>query len=41
MKLSEGEKAGVFALIYLWLALIASWFTIACIAWYHIKEWFV
>lgn len=41
MKLNEGEKAGVFAMIYLGLALIAAWFVIGCIAWYHIKEWFV
>jgi len=39
-KMSEGEKAGVFAMIYLWMALIAVWFTIGCIAWYHIKELF-
>ena len=39
MKLNEGEKAGVFAMIYLWMALIAVWFTIGCIAWYHIKRW--
>jgi hypothetical protein len=41
MKLNEGEKAGVFAMVYLWLALIAAWFIIGCIAWYHIKEWLV
>jgi hypothetical protein len=38
-KMNEGEKAGVFAMIYLWMALIAVWFTIGCIAWYHIKRW--
>jgi len=40
MKLNEGEKAGLFATIYLGMAFAAVWFTIGCLSWYHIKELF-
>jgi hypothetical protein len=39
--MTEGEKAGRWAMAYLLVALVAIWWTIACIAWYHIKEWFL
>lgn len=39
--MTEGEKAGRWAMAYLYVALIGAWFTVACIAWYHIKELFV
>lgn len=39
--MSEGEKAGRWAMAYLLMVLIAAWWTIACIVWYHAKEWFL
>jgi hypothetical protein len=39
--MTEGEKAGRYAMAYLLMALVATWWTIACIAWYHFKEWFL
>ncbi len=39
--MTEGEKAGLWAMIYLIMIFIATWWTIACITWYHIKEWFL
>jgi hypothetical protein len=38
--MTQGEKAGMFAMAYLWMALVAVWFNVGCIAWYHIKRWF-
>lgn len=37
--MNEGEKAGRWAMAYLLVALAVAWWTIACIVWYHIKEW--
>ena len=39
--MTEGEKAGRWAIAYLLIALVGAWWTIVCIAWYHIKEWFL
>lgn len=39
--MTEGEKAGRAAVVYLLMALVATWWTIACIAWHHFKEWFL
>ena len=39
--MTDGEKAGWWAVVYLSIALIGTWFTIACITWYHIKLWFL
>jgi hypothetical protein len=39
--MNAGEKAGWWAMAYLYIALVGVWFTVACIAWYHIKEWFL
>lgn len=39
--MTEGEKAGRWAVAYLLVALVATWGTVACIAWYYIKEWFL
>jgi len=39
--MSEGEKAGRWVVAYLMMAHIALWWTVACIAWHHIKEWFL
>ena len=38
--MTEGEKAGRYAMAYLLMALVATWWTIACVVWYHVKEWF-
>ena len=35
--MTEGEKAGRYAMAYLLMALVATWWTIACIAWAFIK----
>lgn len=39
--MNEGEKAGWWAMVYLYIALVGVWFTVACIAWHQIKEWFL
>jgi hypothetical protein len=39
--MSEGDRAGWWAVAYLLFALFATWFTIACIVVWHIKEWFL
>jgi len=39
--MTEGDKAGAWAMAYLWIALIAVWFIVVCLAWYHIKAWFL
>lgn len=39
--MNAGEKAGWWAMAYLYIALVGVWFTVGCIAWYHIKEWFL
>lgn len=39
-KLSEADKAGIWALVYLGMVLFAAWFTIIAIVWAHIKRWF-
>ena len=37
--MSEGEKAGCWAMVYLYMVLFAVWFTIASLVWFHVKEW--
>lgn len=39
--MNEGERAGRWAMAYLLIALVTTWFTVICISWYHIKEWFL
>lgn len=39
--MTEGEKAGRWALVCLLVVLVATWWTVACIAWVHIKKWFL
>ena len=39
--MTEGEKAGRWAMAYLYMALFALWFNIVAIAVWHIKEWFL
>ena len=39
--MTDGEKAGCWAMAWLLMVLFATWFTIVCIAWYHIVEWFL
>ena len=39
--MTEGDKAGLWALAYLYMALFATWWTVGCIVWYHIKKWFL
>lgn len=39
--MTEAEKSGAWAMAYLCLVLIAVWFTTACLAWYHVKKWFL
>lgn len=39
--MNEGEKAGCWAMVYLLMALFATWFTIVCIVGFYIKEWFL
>lgn len=38
--MTEGDKAGLWAMAYLYMALVAVWFTIGCLTWYHFKQWF-
>jgi hypothetical protein len=39
--MNEGEQAGRWAMMYLYMVLFAVWFNIACIVGWHIKEWFL
>ena len=39
--MSEGERAGRWALAYLCMALFATWFTVISIIGVHIKDWFL
>jgi hypothetical protein len=39
--MNKGDEAGAWAMVYLWMALIAVWFVVVCLAWYHIKERFL
>lgn len=39
--MTETEQAGLWALVYLYIALFATWFSIACIVGSHIKNWFL
>jgi hypothetical protein len=39
--MNEGERAGWWAVAYLSMVLFATWFTIICIAVWHVKEWFL
>ena len=39
--MTEGERAGLWALVFLCIVLAATWFTIICIVGWHIKEWFL
>ncbi len=36
--MTEGEKAGCWAMAYLYMVLFAVWFTIASLMWFYIKE---
>lgn len=37
--MNEGEKAGCWAMVYLYMVLFAAWFTIASLVWFYVKEW--
>lgn len=37
--MNSGERAGWWAVAYLGIMLLATWFTIVCLAVWHIKEW--
>lgn len=39
--MTEGEKAGWWALVYLSIVLFGVWFTVAAFAWFYIKGWFL
>ena len=39
--MNEGERAGLWAIVYLYMALFATWFTVFAIVGFHIKEWFL
>ena len=39
--MTEGERAGRWAMLYLYTVLFALWFNIICIAGWHIREWFL
>lgn len=39
--MTEGDKAGLWAMAYLYMALVVVWSTIGCLAWYHFKLWFL
>ena len=39
--MTEGERAGRWAMVYLYTVLFALWFNIVAIAGWHIKEWFL
>jgi hypothetical protein len=39
--MTEGERAGRWAMVYLYMVLLAVWFNIVCIVGWHIKEWFL
>lgn len=39
--MNDGEKAGWWAMAYLCIALVGVWFIAVCLAWQHIKEWFL
>jgi hypothetical protein len=41
MKLTEADKAGLWALALLGIVGFGAWFTIIAIVWYHIKRWFL
>ena len=38
--MNDGEKAGCWAMVYLYIALFGVWFIVFALAWYHIKELF-
>lgn len=37
--MTEGERAGRWAMAYLYIVLFAVWFNIIAIVGYHIKAW--
>jgi hypothetical protein len=39
--MTEGDRAGLWALAYLYIVLFAVWFNIIFIVGYHIKKWFL
>ena len=39
--MTEGERAGRWAMLYIYTVLFALWFNIVCIAGWFIKEWFL
>lgn len=39
--MTEGERAGRWAMAWLLMVLLVTWWTIICIVVYHIKEWFL
>ena len=38
--MTDGEKAGCWAMVYLCIALFGVWFIVFALSWYHIKELF-
>jgi hypothetical protein len=41
MKLTEADRAGIWALALLGIVGFGACFTIISIVWYHIKRWFL
>jgi len=39
--MTEGERAGRWAMLYLYTVLFALWFNIIAIVGWHIREWFL
>ena len=39
--MTQGEQAGRWAMLYLYMTLFALWFNIVAIAVWHIREWFL
>jgi len=39
--MTEGERAGRWAMLYLYMVLFALWFYIVAIAAWFIREWFL
>ena len=39
--MTEGERAGWWAVAFLSMVLFATWFTVFAIVGFHIKKWFL
>lgn len=39
--MNDGERAGLWAMVYLYTVLFATWFTVFAIVGFHIKKWFL